>query len=420
MKTLATFRFTIFILLTFVAIVNAQVMTREEAAVIARAVCDKIGLLGQPLKWHMTQELPTPVEVPEHDSDLQDALALAGYNPQPTLYPYPLMSALPFASTPYDDLNYIYWCGGFMVVVNAYSGKALAERNIPSPGESVLPEDQLKSIAQQFVQAFLGNKPWRWRDQEIPNNPDDLAYFTASTFDPSSGADLLDFVMVTLNPTTGELLSITVYQRTVTISTEPLLECDEARKLGESALQSSFPNSNFITHPEDDLLLVFEDSAREQFLAWRFHFTVVHKTGGGFECFIMIDAHTGQVLWEMGLIPMGMKVSSQKRRNFNLIVLNGREMTFGQPLLLRNGQVYLWTGYLPFLGVKLEGKRLMAKGKRLDLTRVDFVLFGKKEYVALRKVCSIASIRLWWDNERKVPILRAEWLEPKKLLAQKR
>jgi hypothetical protein len=333
------------------------------------------------------------------------------------------MSALRFAPTPYDDLNYIYWCGGYMVAVNAYSGKVSVEGGISPQGESVLPEEQLRSIAQQFVQAFLGDKPWRWAGQSIPDNPDDLAYFTAFAFDPSSGAELLDYVILTLDATTGELSSMIVYQRTVTIPTEPLLTKDEARKLAESALKSSYPNSDLIAHPEEDLLLVFEDSAREQFLAWRFHFTVIPATGGGFfEDFIMIDAHTGEVLWEDVLAPMGMNVSLQKRRGFGgkRTILNGREMFFGQPLLLRNGRVYLWAGYLPFLGVELQGKQLVAKGKRLELSKTDLVLVDGKEYVALRTVCSTAGIRLWWDNQRKVPILRAEWLEPRRLLAQRR
>ncbi len=74
--------------------VGAQIMTREDAAVIARVACDLIGLANQPLIWQTTQELPTPVEISEHDHDLQDILALMGYNPQPTLYPFPLMQAL--------------------------------------------------------------------------------------------------------------------------------------------------------------------------------------------------------------------------------------------------------------------------------------------------------------------------------------
>ncbi|MGQ9463652.1 MAG: hypothetical protein ACUVTP_02750 [Candidatus Fervidibacter sp.] len=83
MKNLVTLGLTIFALFTSVMVTNAQIITREEAAIIARAVCDEIGLSSQPLKWQTTQELPTPVEVSEDDHDLQDALALMGYNPQP-------------------------------------------------------------------------------------------------------------------------------------------------------------------------------------------------------------------------------------------------------------------------------------------------------------------------------------------------
>lgn len=417
-------RFTTFILLTLVTMTDAQIMTREEAAVIARAVCDKIGLSGQPLRWQTTQELPTPVEVPEDDHDLQDALALMGYNPQPTLYP--LMSALPFVSTPYDDLNYIYWCGDFMVAVNAYSGQVLAERQSNFVrGESVLPKDRLESIAHQLTQAFLGNKPWRWRYRVIPDNPVDSAYFSAIAFDPSSGADLLDFVNITLNATTGELLDISVYQRTVTVSTEPLLTSDEAKNLAESALKSFHPESTIIAHPEDDLLLVFEDSARKQFLAWRFHYTVFYKTEEGFqtglESFIMIDAHIGQVLWREEWVPMGIKTPPKRRHGFegNLLVLNGRWMTFGQPLLLRNGRVYLWTGYLPFFKIEQRDSYLVVEDRQLRLAKVDLIRFNGRQYVALRAICDFAGIRLWWDNKQKVPVLRAEWLEAKKILAQR-
>lgn len=404
-------------------LVSAQIMSREEAAIIAHSVCDKLGLSNYSLKWATTDELPTPVEILPYDYDLQDILALAGYNPQPTLYPS--MDSLPFVSTPFDEFNYIYWCGDYMIAVNAYSGRTLVKSTKLynwQENDYILPKEQLMLIAQQFVQNFLKDKTWRWFICSIPNNSKDYAYFMATTFNYSFGVDLLEYVSITLDATNGKLVCLGVYQREVVIPIEPLLTCDEARQLAESALKSSFPNSELISHPENDHLLVFEDSALEQFLAWRFHFTVVYQTGGWLDVLIMVDAHTGEILWEGTLIPMGMEVLPQRRKRFkgNSIILNGKEIHFGKHLLLRNGRIYLWTGYLPFFKVKLQNNQMISIYKKLNLSRGDFVIFNGNKYVSLRIVCSVANIRLWWDNEKKVPILRAEWLEPRKLLAQRR
>jgi len=437
-RILAVFRFKFitFVLLTLVTMVSAQIMTREEAAVIARVACDLIGLADQPLIWQTTQELPTPVEISEYDHDLQDTLALMGYNPQPTLYPFPLMQALNVSLTPYDDLNYIYWCGDFMVAVNAYSGRVLVERQGKSSREaSILPEDQLESIAHQLVQAFLGNKPWKWVIRFIPDNPCGYADFAAKVFDPSSGAELLDFVSITLTAS-GELLTVEVYQREVTISTEPLLTREEAKEIAESILRSLYPSdSDFKTlPPEEGVLTVFEDSTREQFLAWVFGYEISFKVDDHFTVhsnIIWIDAHTGEVLHRDigGQMTNGRTLKRQHRfertlikgqhgLKGNLLILNGKPINLGHPWILRDGRVYLWVGYLPLFKIEKQNGYFTVRGRQLRLDG-DFVWCDGKQYVALRTICNFAGIRLWWDNERKVPILRAEWMDTRRLLTQK-
>ncbi|MGQ9463653.1 MAG: hypothetical protein ACUVTP_02755 [Candidatus Fervidibacter sp.] len=118
---------------------------------------------------------------------------------------------------------------------------------------------------------------------------------------------------------------------------------------------------------------------------------------------------------------MGVNLPAKKRHGFkgNLLVLNGRWVTFGQPLLLRDGRVYLWIGYLPFFKIDQRDGCLVAKDRQLHLTKVDLIRFNGRQYVALRAICDFAGIHLWWDNEQKVPILRAEWLEARRLLAQR-
>jgi hypothetical protein len=437
MRIMTILRFILitFVLLVLTIIVSAQIMTREEAAVIARVACDLIGLAGQPLIWQTTQELPTPVEISEYDYDLQDTLALMGYNPQPTLYPFPLMKALDVSLTPYDDLNYIYWCGDFMVAVNAYSGRVLMERQgESSKKDSILPEDQLESIARQIAQAFLGNKPWKWVIRSIPDNPYDCADFTASVFDPSSGAKLLDSVHISLTAA-GELLTVEVYQREVTVSTEPLLTRDEAKELAESILRNLYPSDSEFKPlpPEEGVLTVFEDSTREQFLAWVFGYEISFKVEDYLTVhsnIVWIDAHTGEVLYrDIGI--MMNETILKKQHHFertlirgqygfkgNLLVFNRKPINLGQPWILRNGRVYLWIGYLPFFKIERQNSHFIVRERQLQLED-SLVQYDGKQYVALRTICNLAGIRLWWDNERKVPILRAEWIEPRRLLAQK-
>ncbi len=185
-----------------------------------------------------------------------------------------------------------------MIAVNAYSGRVLLEKQGQSPMEGpILPEDQLESIAHQIAQAFLGNKPWKWVTRSIPDNPYDCAYFTAKVFDPSSGAELLDSVLVVLTAS-GELSSVEVYQREVTVSTEPLLMRDEAKMLAESILRSLYPSDSDFKPlpPEEGALIIFEDSTREQFLAWVFGYEIGFKVDDYFSVhvnIIWIDAHTG-------------------------------------------------------------------------------------------------------------------------------
>jgi len=438
MRILAVFRFTFitFVSLALATIVSAQIMTREDAAVIARAACDLIGLANQPLIWRTTQELPTPVEISEYDHDLQDTLALMGYNPQPTLYPFPLMQALDVSLTPYDDLNYIYWCGDFMIAVNAYSGRVLLEKQGEySRGGSILPEDQLESIAHQLAQAFLGNKPWKWVIRSIPDNPHDSADFTAKVFDPSSGAQLLDSVSVTLTAS-GELLTIEVYQREVTVSTEPLLTRDEAKEIAESILRSLYPSDSDFKPlpPEEGVLTIFEDSAREQFLAWVFGYEIGFKVEDYFSVhvnIIWIDAHTGEVLHRDVGVQMTSGMTLKRQHRFertlikgqhglkgNLLILNGKPINLGHSWILRDGRVYLWVGYLPLFKIEKQNGYSTVRGRQLQIED-NLVWCDGKQYVALRTVCNLTGIRLWWDNERKVPILRAEWMEPRRLLAQR-
>ncbi|MEZ8217250.1 hypothetical protein B0813_000787 [Candidatus Fervidibacteria bacterium JGI MDM2 SSWTFF-3-K9] len=80
--------------------------------------------------------------------------------------------------------------------------------------------------------------------------------------------------------------------------------------------------------------------------------------------------------------------------------------------------MYLWIGYLPFFKIEKQNGYFTVRGRQLRLDG-DFVWCDGKQYVALRTICNFAGIRLWWDNERKVPILRAEWMDTRRLLTQK-
>ncbi len=102
----------------------------------------------------------------------------------------------------------------------------------------------------------------------------------------------------------------------------------------------------------------------------------------------------------------------------NLLILNGKPINLGHPWILRDGRVYLWVGYLSFFKIEKKNGHFTAKGRQLRLDD-NFVWYDGKQYVALRTVCNFSGIRLWWDNERKVPILRVEWMELRGLLAQK-
>jgi hypothetical protein len=102
----------------------------------------------------------------------------------------------------------------------------------------------------------------------------------------------------------------------------------------------------------------------------------------------------------------------------NLLILNGKPINLGHSWILRDGRVYLWVGYLPLFKIEKQDGYSTVRGRQLQIED-NLVWCDGKQYVVLRTVCNLTGIRLWWDNERKVPVLRAEWMEPRRLLAQR-
>ncbi|MCS6830324.1 MAG: hypothetical protein RMM08_09905 [Armatimonadota bacterium] len=431
-------------------------LTREEAAHIALRVVQATGYPAR-VEWLAVQDLPAGIEVYERDERLQAQLALQNKNHVPTMYDRftgwlgqygPYVQSYCFVCT-FDR-----WPGkSTCVYVNAWTGfcrvENWRERKNEEPGWETNTElglgnfafksqGEIREIALQMARNLLGAGEFRvyMSRPDLLNDPlltEAWYKLLVVKVDTSSGAYLPQLMLVNLNARTGWLEEGLFWNRPVIVSTTPNISLEQARQIADNYvyhqlgvrvaewLEPGWNAARIIELPGSALsgLQVWEEDMLTQRLVWCLIGRISLRGGERYEIF-EVDAHTGEVLVEGVQAKSRSSVPEVQRhhqteKQARLLYLNGYEVSFFTPLVLRQGRVYLALRYVPAFGVQWNGKSLA--GRAVKSLQPRLVLRRQKVgYVPLRDVCRAAGIRLHWDNQRKIPVLYADWLDVKRLL----
>jgi len=436
------------------AVAQPQMMTREQAAQIALRFI-QAGRYPGTLHWLTTNDLPAGQEVHMKDDALIERLFHEGKDWAVTMDD---MAATWLGSGDLFPTTYIFlvtfnrWPDRRKVVrVNAYTGYTEVEP-YREPDETndelgyghlpVKSYQELRSIALNIAEQLLG--PGTFKVFEWPydlSNPEHYEFvskgaclFLIFKQDMNTGALLSQMVKFYLNTRTGEMEMGEYENLPVTISTVPKITREEAQKRVAQELTKLgcevvnwLPDGYYagmIIHDtgfgRDAIvgLLVTHGPFLDQYLMWHLIFT--YKCIGSDEItagMAMVDAHTGEVHFGYSsAIHLGI-LDKMHGKSLKFIVINDKPIyPFSQALLV-NGRVYVPVKWLSGLGVRWDGTKLVGRYKTQEIK--DKLLRKGQLYLPLRAICEVAGIYLWWDNRKKVPILRAGWLEPRKSAARR-
>ncbi|MEM4547027.1 MAG: hypothetical protein QW328_09765 [Nitrososphaerota archaeon] len=424
-----------------------SMMSREEAAHIVRQFLSACGFSTN-FHWQTTQDLPAGIEVPTWDWDLRRQLAPE--DKDYTTVDEDYASRWIKDDTPYS-LSYLFYKDDppAEMVVNAWTGflrfrqYALFDSNTEERGLAnypILTADQQRERALTVARNLFGVDV----NLEVVGEDPDLTGENSGRFlifekDLKTGAYLLRIAFFYINSRSGEVDGAKISNRPVVISTVPNLTKEEAWQIAVQAMRDSLPielrkiaTFNIVGEEKVDPsvegktgLHVAEDSFLTQVLIWLFHFKSNLFWDEDAVGMVAVDAMTGEI-WpgqtqSFGFVGYAPEEDARELI-FREIKINDKDCILGVPLVLRDGRTYIWEGYGHKFGVERISHRLRNKQRKFEVTLSVKEIWQRKgrTYLPLHRICEVAGIRLWWDNERKVPILRVDWLDTKRLLVQRR
>ncbi len=457
--------------------IRAQtVMTREEAAVYALRAANA---LNTSIRWLTTSELPAGEEVADVENDKIDHYALQGLDYEDIVSI--ISSPWGYLRGWLKDVNYLYPASNGFIYVNAFSGEVFAQGEFPTGIMGPLSKEQAINIALEIVNSFYGRIDHEWKIGICPCSFCSCSYNLGeiTVIFYSICANLKNFgrrkAFVSFS---SEGYVSEVYFYPLGDNIVPYITVDEAKQFIIDALEEAYasgketyfismgqaiklPKVRFVCfgkHPEaidpdpDEsivLALVHSDVFlggegiyfydEDDFLQPKYIYAIlttidiidkdyIIKTW----TYYLVDIITGKVngfglddiyFWVLGNgnISKDKKDKKDKINRFfeQCIILNNRKIRLINALFDK-GRVYIAQDYLPVFKVQFQNNRLHGRNGEIYLIKDELRQIKGKIYIPLRRICEVSGIRLWWDNERKVPILRAEWLEPRKLLAQRR
>jgi hypothetical protein len=439
-------------------------MTREQAGQIILQFA-QVGQYPGVLHWLTTDTLPAKMEVPEWDMDLISYLASQGGNWNATMGHWQASwfgTGMIYGDVYYFLVTFDQYPERYRIAkVNAWTGYCELEpfrgyrgdeyetnENLGLGNYPVKTFDELRNIAVNIARQLLGDGTLEVLT--VPYSPDkyqvlaDMGWgFIVFKVDPKTGAHLPQMVELWINSRTGWLEKGALWKRTVTVSTMPLISKEEAKRLARRYLadlgititewfEDGFYGGEIINKVALPYyavvgLYVYEDELLEQHLVWSLIGTS-KRDDGRLSCeWVMVDALTGTVKFfgEQGLnlsLKLINKQVSRKVQRLELfrLSINGKLVDVWEPILCVNGRTFICADYCDNLGVEWVGDRLKGRCGEVRVGKWDTMQHHGRLYLPLRRICEVTGIRLWWDNERKVPILKVDWLDAKRMLEQRR
>jgi hypothetical protein len=432
-------------------------MTREEVGQILLRFAQAGNYPGT-IHWLTVDDLPEKQEVHEDDRTLIERLIKEGRDWAVTMCEFTptwLGAGAELYGTSYCFLiTFPQWPDRLVTArVNAYTGYCEIEpyRKIGETNDELgygnLPVktfEELKEIALSIARQTIGSGDfWVFAEPYDLSNPKhyELAskgacYFLIFKRDPATGARLPQMVELVLNCRTGTLEAGSLYNRPVIVSTKPAITDEQAKQalrnyvaqfgyeivdwLPEGYHAGKIIDHNALGRDAIVGLHVVEGPFLEQYLMWIL-IGVYRYDGEARLVMAMVNAHTGEVVPGFSsAIHLSIAPKSGKREKIDnfTICINGKLIHLHSRMVLTNGRIYIPVSWIYSFGVNWDGIRLV--GRRGEMIIKTKLWRNKQLYLPLRSICEVLGIRLWWDNERKVPILKVDWLDAKRMLEQRR
>jgi len=449
------------------------VMTREEAGKYAlRAAI----ALNTSVRWLTTSELPAGEEVADTEQDNIDAYALMGLDYEDIVSITTFAYNLPIhpASHWLGNVYYRYPCEHGQIWVNVFSGQVIAQGNFPTGVAESLTKEQAKLIASNIINTFYGKVDHEW-DIKVSINEESghiTVYFRS--FKLSIGLKFGRRYSYIEFSSQGSVY-IARFDTLPEIITLPKISIEQAKQIIVNAFEEAYttgketylvilhtetqkeklPQARFICfgkHPEaidpkhiDSLLFLPTPGyiydlgegiyyyCEDDFLHPIYVYAIIatiEVLGYKVWTYYLVNIDTGEIEEGFGLKDIilvffsGISIINKKQdlsevKQIRSIYLNNEEIELKR-IFFKNNRIYIAQDYLPVFKTELRDSMLYGRNGGIHLAPGELQWFKGKAFVALRRVCEVSGIRLWWDNLRKVPILQAEWLEPIKLVARRR
>jgi len=444
----------------FLSVIHSQtIMTREEAAQYALRAAKA---LNTSVRWLSISELPVGEEVCEDEIDKIDKYALMGFDYENIVS---IIKRLPLGKSHFlDNINYYFPCDHGSIIVNAFSGATYVIGKFPT-NITELNEQQITSLASNIVNTFFGSIDHEWKIN-ISSLTDEFITVHFSSHKPSIGLKSgRRRAHITFNHD-GSIRSAYFYPLSDDINISMTLE--QAKEIVSQALEEAYttgkttylyfyhheiikinlPKVRFICFGKHSeavateslfrLFPIYEEKEEgiyfyeeDYFLQPKYVYVIlatieiVDNNTKEWTCYL-IDINTHEVeglgLTDFTIYFLGapMKVINKQTKNKditnyfkNIVILDDKLVTINYALF-RNNRIYIDKNYLPVFKAHMQDNKLYGRNGHIHLNKDDLLKFKNRLYISLRRICEITGIRLWWDNLRKIPILRSEWLRYRK------